>query len=197
MLAAAIVLAVLLLICFLRTVAALEYTDAGLDLKAYLGPIRFSVLPSRKKTERREAKKSKEVKKVKEKKMKAGRFAILKNELPAINKTLEKLKRKLVVNELTIHYIAAGTDPAAAALYFGAASIGYGIIIPLIENNFTIKERDLRASVDFQATEPYIYVRAKLSLAVWELVYIAFGLVKILVTSENQKSKTERRFSNG
>lgn len=190
MIAAAIVLVLLLLICFLRTGATAEYTDAGFALDVYLGPIRFSLLPYRQKKERRKTKKTKKEKKVQGKKMIAGRLSILRKELPSINRTLEKLKRKLVINELTIHYIAAGTDPAEAALYFGAASIGYGLILPLIENNFKIKEIDLRASVDFQAMEPYIYVRAKLSLAFWELVYIAFGLVKYLMTSENLKSKT-------
>lgn len=189
MIAAAIVLVLLLLICFLRTGATAEYTDAGFALDVYLGPIRFSLLPYRKKKERGKTKKPKE-KKVQEKKMIAGRLSILRKELPSINKTIEKLRRKLVIKELTIHYIAAGADPAEVAIYFGAASIGYGIILPLIENNFKIKERDLRASVDFQAMEPFIYVRAKLSLAVWELIYVAFGFVKYLMTSENLKSKT-------
>jgi hypothetical protein len=50
-----------------------------------------------------------------------------------------------------------------------------GLILPLLENNFNIKKRDLRTAVSFELTEPYIYIQAKLSLLVWEFVYIAFG----------------------
>ena len=55
--------------------------------------------------------------------------------------------------------MAAGADPAATAK-FGAVNTVYGMILPLIENNFNIRNRDLRASVNFESDEPYIYVKA-------------------------------------
>ena len=66
------------------------------------------------------------------------------------------------------------------------------MILPLIENNFNIKKRDLRASVNFEAAEPYIYVKAILSLAVWEAVYVAFGVVKNMIKSENMRAKIRK-----
>jgi hypothetical protein len=88
--------------------------------------------------------------------------------------------------------MAAGTDPAQTALYFGGASAGYGILLPLLENNFNIKKRDLRAAVNFEASEPYIFVRAQISLAIWEAFYVGFGLVKNLVKSENMRAKIRK-----
>jgi hypothetical protein len=88
--------------------------------------------------------------------------------------------------------MAAGADPAATAINFGAVNTVYGMILPLIENNFNIRNRDLRASVNFESDEPYIYVKAILSLAVWEAVYVAFGVVKNMIKSENMRAKIRK-----
>lgn len=187
MIAAAVILAVLLLISFLRVGIIAVYCDVGLILDAYIGPVKIKILPSKKiktKKEKRE--------KTGESVVKAGKLETLKNQLPSLKKALSRLKRKLLIKELTIYYMAAGADPAAAALYFGAASTGYGMILPLLENNFNIKKRDLRASVNFEVSEPYIYVKAALSLAVWEAVYVAFDFMVNMVKSENMRAKTRK-----
>ena len=189
MIALGIVLVVLLLICLVRIGVVAVYSEDGFTVDAYIAPVRIQVLPTQGKTKGKKKDKKKKKAKTADTAVKAGRLESLKNQLPSLNKALSRLKRKLRVNELTIYYMAAGLDPAATALYFGAASAGYGIILPLLENNFNIKKRDLRAAVNFEATEPYIYVKAKLSLAVWEVFYVGFGLVKNLVMSENMRAK--------
>ncbi len=183
-----IVLAVVILICFIRLGVIVQYGENGLSAEAVIGPVRFGLLP---RGEKKESKKKKEEEAV-EATAKAGRLASLKNQLPSINKALARLRRKLRINELTIHYLAAGPNPAAAALYFGGVSAGYGILLPLLENNFNIKKRDLRTAVDFEASEPYIYLRSKITLAVWEAVYVGFGLVKNMVKSENMRAKIRK-----
>lgn len=193
MIAAAIVLAILLLIYFLRIGVTAEYTEDGLALDTYLGPLKYTVLSTAKRTKRWKEKREKRNKDI----IKPGRLETLKNDLPKIKNTLEKHHRRLVIDDLTIYYMSAASDAAAAALYFGAASVGFGVILPLIENNFKIKKRDLRAAVDFNATEPYIYIKAKLSLALWELIYFSFGLVKDLITGESKEQKRERRYNHG
>jgi hypothetical protein len=165
------------------------YGEAGFILVAYLGPFPKRILPSGKAKKDKPNKKKEEAREGMEK---AGRLAGLKDQLPSIKQALLRLKRKLIIKELTIHYMAAGTDPAATALYFGAASVGYGMILPLLENNFNIKKRDLRATVSFEAAEPYIFVKAILSLAVWEAVYVAFGVVKNMMKSENMRAKIRK-----
>jgi hypothetical protein len=189
MIIAAAVLAFLILICLIRVKLIAVYGEDGFVIDAYIGPLLKKILPSGK-IKKKDRKKKKE--KVREGVVKAGRLESLKNQLPSLNQALARLKRRLLIKELTIHYMAAGTDPAAAALYFGAASVGYGMILPLLENTFRIKKRDLRATVNFEVTEPYIYVKAALSLAVWEVVYVAFGVIKNMFKSENMKAKIRK-----
>ena len=177
------IIAFFLLISLLRIGVSAEYSDEGLMAWAHAGPLRITLYPKEEKAEKKE--KEKKPKK-KEEKPQPGVFSQLKSMLPDIKKALSRLKRKLLIKELTIYYLSAGaTDPAQAALTFGGISAGYGLIIPILENNFRIKKRDLRANVDFDAEEPYIYVKAKLSLAVWEAVYIGFGLVMSMAKARN------------
>jgi hypothetical protein len=202
MIAAAIILAVLLLLSFLRIGVIAEYGDfsedtgsgaedtdgSPSDIRAFAvaGPLKFKLYPTNKVEKEKHPKK-----KSKEGAAKAGRLASLKEQIPAIKTLLSRLRRKLLIRELTIYYMAAGDDPAAAALWFGGANIGYGFLTALIENNFRIKKRDFRASVSFEKTEPYIYVRARLSLAVWEAIYVAWALLKSFLRRD--KTATEIR----
>jgi hypothetical protein len=64
--------------------------------------------------------------------------------------------------------------------------------VALLENHFRIKKRDFRASVSFDKTEPYIYARARLSLAVWEAVYVAWALVKGMLHNEKTATKVRK-----
>lgn len=189
MIAVAAVLAVLILICFLRIGVVAMYSEDGFILDAYIGPVTLKIFPSDK--AKKKDKKSKKTKKEKtpEDAVKPGRLESLRSQLPSIKIALSRLKRKLLINELIIYFMAAGTDPAATALHFGAASAGYGMILPILENNFNIKKRDLRASINFEVSEPYIYIKARLSLAVWEVIYVTFGLLINILKSENTKAK--------
>jgi hypothetical protein len=187
MIIAAAVLALLLLVCLIRVRLIAVYDETGFNLSASVGPFKQRILPADK-TKRRKEKKEK----VREGVVKAGRLESLRNQLPSFKQALSRLKRKLLIKELIIHYIAAGTDPAATALYFGAANAGYGMILPLLENNFNIRKRDLRTAVNFEAAEPYIYLKAVVSLAVWEAIYIASGVIKNMAKSGDMRAKIRK-----
>ena len=177
--------ALFLIISLIRIGVSVEYSDEGLTAKAHAGPISITLYPMEEKADKKEKKKKP---KEKDKAGQPGVFSQLKSMLPAIKKALSRLRRKLLIKELTIYFLAAGEDPAQAAMMFGGVSAGYGAVTALLENNFRIKKRDLRANVDFDADEPYIYVKAKLSLAVWEAVYVGFGLVWSMAKTRNPKT---------
>jgi hypothetical protein len=180
--------AVLTLTAFCRIGVVAQYGENGLTAAAAVGPVRIRLLPRREKAAAQKEKGKKTV----ETAVKAGRLESLRNQLPSLNKAIARLRRKLLIRELTIHYMAAGADPAQTALYFGGVSAGYGFLLPLLENNFRIKKRDLRAAVSFEAAEPFIYVRAHISLMVWEAVYIGAGLVKNMLKSEKMRGKIRK-----
>lgn len=193
MLVLAIIVAFLVFLAFLRVGVIAEFSESGLRAFAKVGPIKKTVFT----TEKRIREKPKRVKKAKKKKpdeeeKKPGRLSELKAHIPAAKKALSRLRRKLLIRDLTIHYIAGGGDPASVALGFGGASAAFGLVTALLENAFRVKRRDLRTAADFSRDEPYIYVRAVLSLAVWEIVYIASTLVGSLLKNTGKKAKNRK-----
>lgn len=193
MIAAAILVAVILCLLFLRCGIAAEYDSDGLTLKFKLGPVAFKLLPRKTKQDKKLNKYTKEAKPEK----KPGTTAGFKEMLPLIRQALARLNKKLTIKELKIYTLVASEDPASAALQFGAVNAGYGIILPLLENKFKIKKRDLRSRVDFEVNEPYIYVKVLISLFLWEAVYAFGGLLKGRTKVKPDGRKSERRLNNG
>lgn len=192
MIVAAAILLVLVIISFLRLGVVGIYDDDGFLLNAYIGPFKIKILPGKETQKDKNKSKEKSKDKLREGAVKAGKLETLKKQLPSLKKALSRLKRKLRINELTVYYMAAGSDAAATALQFGGVSAGYGVILPFFENNFKLGKRDLRASVNFEVSEPYIYVKAKLSLAVWEVFYIASGLFVSILKNSRTKAKIRK-----
>ena len=183
MIALAIVISSLLLIALLRFGVIVEYSDVGLVLWAKAGFLRFKILdPEKEKKPKKEKKKKK--KKPKKKKTDAKKFKpsikdVIKI-LKAVGNTLRRLKRRLLIKQLTIHFTSAGDDPANTAKVFGAVSAVFGTIATMLDRNFRIKKRDLRASTDFEKNEQKIYAKIIISIAVWEVFYIIFALLPLL-----------------
>ena len=105
---------------------------------------------------------------------------------------LKRLKRRLLIKQLTLHYTSGNDDPSKTALIFGASSAAFGVITPLIERNFRVKRRDLRASTDFVTKEQCIYAKIIISIAVWEVFYVLFALLPILGALLKSKPKDEK-----
>lgn len=76
------------------------------------------------------------------------------------------------MDELTVFFTAAGDDPCNTAIEFGASSFAFGALTPVIENHLNIKKRDFRSFADFSLDESKIYLKAKLSLSLWAIMYI-------------------------
>ena len=211
MIAVAIILIVLVLLALLRFGVSAEYSADGVLLIARAGPFSIRVFPrkakreDKKKDKRKEKKKAKKKAKKKEKKKKKKEQ--IEKELPeekkggglkglmevaaAAKNTLGRLRRRLLIKRLTVHYIAANDDPSKTAMMFGKVNVVFGMVIPLLEKAFRIKRRDLRASADFNADKPTIYVRAAVSIAVWEVIYIAFAILPLII--KKSRVKTNRK----
>jgi len=180
MIAALIVLCVLILIALLRLGVSVRYDEDGLFVSAFVGPVRIQIFP-RSKTEKKKKKDKKEKKPSKaekepEEKKKGGGVKKLVDIISAVSEPLRRLRRRLLVNELTLRYEAAGDDPAKTAMSYGYANAAASVIIPALERVFRIKNRSVSTRIDFEAEKPAVFAKLRLSLAVWELVYIAAGL---------------------
>ena len=154
----AVLLALGALLRLVRLGALAEYSAAGLRLKLKVGPLRLMLYPRKPKRPRR----------------KAGPLALVKRFLPLIAEAAGRFRRKLRIDVFQLEVTAAAPDPAAAALCFGGANAFIGMIWPLVEQNFNVKERRLRTRVDFDAERPSVYLYAAATLTAGQA--LALGL---------------------
>jgi len=203
MIAAGIVIAIIILIALLRVGVCIEYSADGFEAAVRVGPISKHVFPveekpgdAEKKALKKARKKEKVKKKKKPKKKMPGGIKPFLDMIPPVKNTLGRLRRRLLIKRLTIHYYPADDDPAKTAMLFGAANAVFGAITPMLDNTFRIKRRDLRAFPNFAAFEQTIYAKAIISLAVWEAVYIVFALLPILKIIFGRKQVTQDRKEN-
>ena len=92
------------------------------------------------------------------------------------------LKRKICIDRLYLAVVWGAEDAAAAALGYGRANALLGMIWPLLDNNFKVKDCDFRVDVDYEKARPEITVDAALTMTVGQL--LAFGIhygVKLLM----------------
>ena len=194
MLALTIVAAVLILIAFLRFGVIVQYSEDGFLLWAKAGFLKFRLLNDDK--EKKPKKKKKEKKEKDSKGYKPGSLSEFMTIIKAAVNALSRLRRRLLIKQLILYYTSAGEDPANTALMFGAANAVFATVIPLLENCFRIKHRDLKAAADFDAKEQRIYAKISISIAVWEVFYILFALfpiIKILFKNRPKSNKKDRK----
>ena len=202
-----VTLAVDILILLLRVGARLTLDGGGLTLRVIAGPVRLKLLPAGEE----KAKKPKKPKKPKkeepekreppapEKEKKKPKikitFELVSTVLKAVGELLGRLRRKISIDRLVLHYTVAAADPADAAMTFGYASAGVNALMPVIENIFKVKERDVGAAVTFDTDQSEIFVDAQLTLAIWEILYIVLAVwppVKALIGQLIKNGKVDK-----
>ncbi len=172
------ILAFFALLLLLRVGVRAQYSDQGLFLWARAGRLHIQVYPVKKKKRRKEKGKEGKAKKKKgkepetEESKKGGNVSFFISIIRDILDVLGRFRKRIKIDELTVWYMSASEDPSSAAICFGAASAGMGLVTGILENNFKIKKRDFRTAVNFEEKEPWVYVKAEFSLAVWEILYI-------------------------
>jgi hypothetical protein len=157
-----IIIALSVFILTRRIGLIIEYSQAGFKLWVKISFVKVLLFPPSK------DKKKKKVKEEKDNKS-GGDIGEIRKALPIIREVLGKLKRRLIVDNLTLRYLSACPDPAQAALSFGAASAGAGILLPLIESSFTVRKKDIQTNVSFTEKKSSLYVRAQATISVVHL----------------------------
>ena len=190
MLTFAIIISILILIALLRFGVIVEYDEAGVKLWVKAGFLKLRILDKDKKDKPKKKKKKKKKKEKKPKEKKPGGFRRFLDLLKAAMKALGRLKRRLLIKQLTLHFTSAGDDPSKTAIQYGAVNAVFGAIVPVIDRQFRIRRRDLRAYVDFTISAPVIYAKVTISIAVWEVFYIAFAFLPVLISMAAAKSNS-------
>ena len=93
-------------------------------------------------------------------------------------KALSRLRRKLRVDYIRIHYTFATGDPFTTAMGYGYSSAALSAVLPLLDEAFNIGERDINTSFDFLGEKPVFDCWLTMTIQVWEVLYVAaaFGI---------------------
>ncbi|MDE6107731.1 MAG: DUF2953 domain-containing protein [Oscillospiraceae bacterium] len=101
----------------------------------------------------------------------------MKQYLPLVGEAAGGMRERIAIDRLYLDFVAASQDAAGAAMAFGYANMAVGMLWPIFEQNFLVKEHRFRTDVDFSAQSPTIYLNVALSIRVGQLVSLAFRLL--------------------
>lgn len=178
----ACILLVLWLLCQLRIGATVEYSEAGLFVTAKAGPVSVPIIPAKEKPQKEKKPKPAKQKAasseetVKPKRGIKDTVAIVLKFVPLVGQAAGHLRRKIRIDWLKLHVIWASSDPASAAMGYGAGNALLGTLWPVLDNNFKIKERDLRVDVDFERTNPAVTLSARAALTIGQSLSMGIRL---------------------
>lgn len=189
-----IILLIFFLIGLIRVGGIAEYSADGFFVWIRAWFLRFQVFPAKEKKpkQKKEKKKKEKPKEEEPKEKKGGAIGPIKAYLPLVGDAAGALIHRIRIDLMELEFISAAEDPAAAAMTFGYSNAAIGMIWPILEKNFTVKKRDLRTGVDFNAKKPTVYLKASFSARIGQLVSFALILgVKLLkIYLKNRPKKT-------
>ena len=197
-----VILAVLFLLSLIRLGGRAKYGPEGFSAVLIAGPARIQLFPPKPKNESKPAKPKKEKKKKKpaaakghEQQDKPGTVGRVMQLLPAVAEAAGALKRRIRIDHLVLTVIWGAEDAASAAIGYGRANALLGMIWPLIDNNFKVKDCDFRVDVDYGRTTPQFTADAAITLTVGQLLSFVFhyGIKLLMNWSRSGKSSAKQQ----
>lgn len=169
-----IALAVIVALAMLPLGIRAQYDSGGGKLALIAGPFRVPLKSSEKK--KREKPKTEEKKAVSggASSQKGGSVSDF---MPLVRTVLDFLKdvrRKLRVNMLELKVILAGDDPCDLGVHYGQANALADALMPLLEESFVIKKRDVQILCDFTAEKTLVFARVDLTLTLARILSLGF-----------------------
>ena len=176
-----IALGVVLLILFFPLRIRVIYNADGLFAWLNIGPFRYWVYPEKEspKEEKKQAKKKKET---------FGELESLLQKLRETWELLDFLRQKLTIRLLQVRLRLAGDDPYTLSLNYGRTWAAAGNLIPVLEEMFNIKKRDVDISCDYNGETNLVFMKLDIYLTVSRLIAILAGYAKLI---NNRKGGTK------
>ncbi len=171
-----IALAVLIFLAALPLGVSVKYDSGGTLLRLILGPLRITLLPSKKKRKPEKVdnqNKTRVKAQNQQTQSKTTAPGKLTDFMPLVKTAvnfLGDLRRKLRVDVLEVKLIMAGDDPCDLATNYGRAWTALGSLWPVLERVFVIKKRNVQLECDFTAEEMYIFMRLDLTMTLGRLI---------------------------
>jgi len=182
-----IIIAIILIIALLRFGIVFEYSDTGIKAWVRIGFLSLIIYPEK---EHRLHKIRKVRKKVRHK-IKPGGLNELLETIPPVKEMLSRFRRKLLIKRLEVYYTVAFDDPYKTAMTYGSANAATSVIMPMLEEKFKIKKKDIQISADFESVEQKIYLNLAISIAIWEAIYVIIALLPVLKASVPERPERQ------
>lgn len=198
-----VIVLLLTLLMLVRLGGEVTYGESGLRVRVRLGQIRITLIPRRKKPSRKsgnaDSKKSPKKKKppadTEQKPEEKGGSPVYLTDLISIAVDgVGQLLARLQIDRLELEYVIGGkTDPAGAAVRYGAVYAGGDAILPLLENTFyCIKKRELQAWIDFESDETLVWTRFSLSIRIGQMLAIFLKLGWAFLRAYTRKKREDK-----
>ena len=151
--------------------------DGALQVWAGLGPVTLRIFPLKKKKTKPKKEKTQaaEQKEKPQKPKKKLTLEIICDFIKLGVEALGRLKRQLVLSDLTIHLRVASGDAAATALLYGRVAAAVSALYPVLARNLRIKKTDIAVDADFEGKKTDVL--ADIRLAVCPLRLLLAGLI--------------------
>lgn len=196
-----VILAALVLIGCIPVGVDARYNADGVFLAAKLGPFRLQLLPQKPKKKPKKRKQqqkqpekapaSSEPQEKKSNPLLSGGVDGMLQLLDLAFDTLGDLRRKLRVNELTLHVLIGGAeDPAKAAMGYGRAWAAIGAITSFLERLFVIKKRDIRPALDYTISNTQVDAHLVTTITIGRSLALALraGIRFLKLLNERKKA---------
>lgn len=114
--------------------------------------------------------------------------------------TLGRLGKSICFNRFKIVFVSSAPDPYDAAVRYNYAAAFLHTIIPIFEQKFTVKNRNICLSTDFDSEKSIFELGITMTVRIGQLLMIApisaIAFVKVYLRSKRGKN-TERKVSHG
>ena len=199
-----VILAILFLLSQLRLGGRAKYGPEGISAVLIAGPARIQIFPPKQKDDSDPAKQKKEKKRKKKKpaaakeheqKGKPGTVGRIMQLLPTVTQAAGALKRRIRIDHLVLTVIWGAEDAASAAVGYGRANALLGMIWPLIDNNFKVKDCDFHVDVDYGRTTPEFTADAAITMTVGQLLSFTthYGIKLLMNWSRSVKRSAKQQ----
>ena len=192
----AVIAAIITGLVFLPVGVRVRYEDDLLKIWYTLGPVRLHYYPEQKTAREKKI----TVRTVLNEPIKVNRKydTVLGDFLAELKTTLELLwflRPRLRVKRLELHLHLAGDNPCSVALEYGGAWAAIGGVMPVLEEAFIIKKRDLTVDCDFSGGSTSLEAKLDITIGLGRLLWclVRYSLDTINKAEQKDQKHTERR----
>ena len=169
-----VVLAVVVGVAVIPACLRFQYDHTGFILLFLVGPFQFPIYPEKKKKTTEKKSNTKDKKKRKDG-IKSFLGGDIKEFLPlaqTIWSLLGDLRRKIYITKLKMVLTIGDPDPYDLSVKYGYGWAALGNVLPVMEQIFTIRKRDLQIIPDYTADKITVYAAGDVRISLWRLLYL-------------------------